>query len=151
MISPLTIADLPELSDLLATEAGPDMRYPDAVDRVWVATFWMRAIESGASMSLLARNGGNEITGWILAMKAPDLYSGKPMALQQFWYVRKNGGSMTAMRLLDEFVELAKRSGCVRILVGDWSPRGDRDLSAIYERYGFEPMERYFKKELLCQ
>lgn len=150
MTRKMTVADLPRLMPILEDEARVAMRYPDHLNAEFVTAFWSGLMGAGSAMCHIAERDG-DVQGFLLGLQAPDLYSGRPTALEQFWYVRKGfGNGMTAIRLLGAFLADAELRGCVRIMVGDWQPVGGPDLSRTYARFGFSPLERYYVKEVVC-
>lgn len=125
------------------------MQYPDRLNEIFFCSLWESIIRNGSSLSFIAESGDPTlIDGFLLAMSGPDLYSGKLLGLEQFWYVRGTGfaASRTAMGLLDRFMAQAAERRCVRALVGHWT--SGPDLSRMYERLGFRPLETHFVKAL---
>jgi hypothetical protein len=147
VIRPMQHEDLDWICDILETEARDRMKYPDPLNRSYVSGLWGGVLDRGTSLSFVS----DAKDGFLLGMLCNDLYSGRPIGIEQLWYVKSGGSAKTAMQLLRAFITQAEIVGCARILTGDWQPIGGADLSKIYERLELTPLERYYKKELVCQ
>lgn len=147
MIRPLKVEDLPRLCPILENEARVRMKYPDHLDETFFVSLWESVILNGSSLCFIDERD-SQIEGFLLGMVGPDLFSGRPIALEQFWYVRGCGlgSSRVSLRLINAFLELALERRCVRILVGHWA--GGPDLSRVYARFGFRPLETHFVKDV---
>jgi hypothetical protein len=125
------------------------MGYPDRLNPEFFTGLWSHVIETGRSLCFIDERDG-EARGFLLGMVGPDLYSGRPTALEQFWYVRKTvtglGASILAMKLLEAFNLEAQVRGCVRAFVGHW--HSGPNLARVYGRLGYRELETHFVKEL---
>lgn len=149
MIRPLEISDLSRLCPILENEARVRMQYPDRLNEKFFCDLWTQIIQGGSSLSFIAeRESQPRIEGFLLGLTGPDLYSGKLLGLEQFWFVRGTGvaSSLRAMKLLDSFLNAAYLKKCVRVFVGHWLE--GPDLSRMYKRLGFRPLETHFVKDL---
>lgn len=149
MITPLAKSDLPELAELLKTEAGPELRYMDEGDPEVIRSVWEGLIDQGLSLSVVYRDAEHTLQGWVLGFASYDLFSGRPIAVILFWYVRKPrtlGRQLSAIGLMERFIDRARLHGCTRVLGGEWET--GPSLGRTLNRLGFRRTEISYHKDL---
>jgi len=148
MTTIMTVADFTEIAPIVRDEAGPELSYPDPVVPEEFVRTWDTICSQGHSLSLISRNKGR-VNGWILGLDSRDFFSGRQVAIIQFWYTRQPrsiGSGLTAIELLERFYDVAQMRGCSRVFGGEWSD--GPSLQRILTRQGFKPMEKLYYRDL---
>ena len=107
----------------------------------------LRVIQAANGKILLYLNDAAVIVGVLAFVIYPEIFTGEDTAHELMWYVlpdERKGGAGT--KLLWAAENLAKSLGAVWMGVTSPSP----DVSAIYKRFGYNPMETAYLKRLTC-
>ena len=145
MIREATSEDLPRLEDLARQfYAASKFLFGFQVERFVEA--WKRLMDSGSGVVIID-DGAGGIRGAIGGVVYPDLYSGRPIATEFFWFVApvaRSGG----VRLYREFEAWARRQGAAELRMVHLADSMPEKLGRIYKAWGFEPVETHYRKEL---
>lgn len=79
----------------------------------------------------------------------PDMLTAEPMALEQFWFVRKpfRGVGRIGIALFKTFEqECDRRKVCSRFMAHIHGHNGE-SLGRFYERAGYRPFDKFFRKD----
>lgn len=151
-IRPLLTSELP-----LAVDGGYEFfdegKMPGGFKPEAFIANWTRLIDNGHG-AILGSWEGEQLTGVIGAVLAPDLWNGQLMAVECLWYVRAQYRGH-GMKLLLEFEKWAKEKGAVRTAMIHLERLQPEALAILYKRMGYEKIETHYVKELneriLCQ
>lgn len=89
------------------------------------------------------------VTGILGASFTKDMFSGREIAAENFWYVapHKRGGSL-AIRLLKAFEDEAVARKCERIVMVTLEALSPESVSKIFTRRGYSLLEHSYAKEI---
>lgn len=107
---------------------------------------WTALLASGAGVIFLLESGG-EIAGTLGGVAYPDINSGELIAVEFFWFTRpghRGGG----VKLYRAFEAWARERGCRQIRMVHLMDSQPEQLARVYRRWGFEPVEVHYGKEL---
>ena len=117
-------------------------------DKPEQATRFATLLIGNPNARILVSDEEGTITGVLAFILFPHHFTGEVYALEIIWYVEpqyRPGG--IAMRLMWEAERMAFEMGA--IFMQFTAP--DAKASAIYERFGYHPVEVGYQKELRCQ
>jgi hypothetical protein len=83
--------------------------------------------------------------GVLMAAVADHPYGMGRMAQETFWYVRDDARGRHALPMIDAYEAWAVDQGCVAV---EMTSLAANDVSALYRRRGFHPVETHFLKPL---
>lgn len=108
---------------------------------------WCKLIESGVG-SIHGSFDGDTITGAIASVLCPNMFNGKTMAVECFWFVfpeyRGHG-----IKLFYAFEEWAKRHGAKMLSMIHLHSLQPEKLKNLYERMGYRAVETNYIKEIV--
>lgn len=89
------------------------------------------------------------VSGIFGGVFSPDMFSGRMVAVENFWFVlpHKRGGSL-ALRLLKAFEDEAKARKCERIVMVTLEALSPESVSKIFTRRGYSVLEHSYAKEI---
>jgi hypothetical protein len=105
----------------------------------------------GGSGAMWVSIQNNDIVGGIGGVLSPDLFTGDTMAMEAFWFMRRDcRGSFDSVKLLTTFEEWGIQVGAKRIVMIHLCPDNYSHLQAesVYQRRGYIPLEKSFYKML---
>lgn len=86
-----------------------------------------------------------DLIGMLAGLAYPHYMTSRQTASESAWWVEPSArGARIAHALLDAFESWAQARGAQCVEIGSWHPRLDR----FYQRLGYAPGERIFRKEL---
>ena len=106
---------------------------------------WMTVIDAGIGVILgLECNGA--MVGWLAAVVAPDIYDGRWVAQECFWYTMPAHRGAYPLRLIRAYMEWAQSKGVAKrdIRIACMEGANPDHLEAFYVKLGFKPLERHF-------
>ncbi len=87
------------------------------------------------------------ITGFLAALKYPDINSGELVATEMAWFVKESQRGR-GLLLLREFEGWAKEEGCKLITMGYLKDLMPDKVERLYERMGYKAIETHYIKEI---
>lgn len=147
-IRALTVEELP-----LAAQRGHEFyveaKLPGTFSVVLFVTLWTELLrnESGVMLGLWV---DEECAGALAAMVAPDIYDGRLIATEFFWFVRAEyRGGTASIRLIRAYEEwaLAKGVASTDIRMSVLQGVNDEQIEHLYRKLGYRPLERQWGKE----
>lgn len=110
--------------------------------------FWTALLESGKGVILYLCDG-DQVVGSLGGLAFDEPYTGRPVALEFWWYVeethRRGGGGED---LLNEFERWAAHMGCEETRLAFLTNSMPEVVKRIYEKRGYAPIEILYKKVL---
>lgn len=88
---------------------------------------------------------GEPAQGVLMAQTWEHPFGAGLWARETCWYIRPEARGRHALRMLDAYEAWAREQGCSRIHMVSLD---DNDVSAIYARRGYAPVEKHFLKAL---
>lgn len=88
---------------------------------------------------------GKPAEGVLLAQAAVHPFSGLMMAEETIWFVRPSHRGRGSLGMVDLYEEWAAGLGCDRAVL---TSLAGNDLSSLYQRRGYRPLETHFLKDL---
>lgn len=144
MIRVLQKDDLPRLDKLFTQFASASGR--EFVPGAFHAA-WGRVIDAGLGVVFVAEIGGS-ILGMLGAVFTEDPFTGKPVALENFWFVSPEARGSVGIRLLNAFEMEAVKRGAEKIVMVCLSSLTE-GLGRLYERRGYKLIESSYEKGLV--
>lgn len=119
-----------------------------ALDEQRIYPTWRELLSTGRGIGFaIAQNGKAE--GFLLGLLTFDMLTNEKQALEFLWLVapsaRRNGNGL---RLLEAFENVAKNSGCVRVICGADERHAPKAMARLYRQRGYEPRIQTFSKKL---
>lgn len=149
MIEKATIADLPELSEMLL-EFRDSSEFLEGDPAIFVQS-WTAILNAGLGVILIQREN-DKIIGAISGVAHPDPNTGRRNATEFFWFVSKehrHGGA--GIRLYKAFEHWATENCCVQIQMGHLCDVMPETVAGMYQRLGYKQAEVRFTKPLEVQ
>lgn len=134
--------ELPRVFELL-WNFKMEARLPGSLGLDIATESWARIIGSGAGTIIALRAGG--VIGALGAMIFPDLYDGRLVAQEMFWYVDRDSRGRGHL-LLRAFEEWARVRGAERMLIAHMHALMPERLGTLYQRMGFQKLETNYVK-----
>jgi GNAT superfamily N-acetyltransferase len=107
---------------------------------------WKRLLDSGLAMTWMALKDQKPV-GVLGALFMRDIYTGKLMAFEHFWFVLEAERQGNAgLKLFREFEKAAKSKGCETMWMGFNHINSPKGLKKFYERKGFLEWGATFRK-----
>ena len=107
---------------------------------------WQETIDMGGGV-IMAAFDGEEFTGALGAVKCPNPFNGKLMAVEMFWFVLP-GKRGHGLRLLDAFENWAEQIGVQMVAMIHLEALSPATLEKLYVRRGYKLVERNYIKEI---
>jgi len=134
--------DLTILCREFIKEVGPPLKF----DKGKIETFLTNAILSDVWIVLVMESEG-EVTGLLVGVVSEHPFLPMVMASELGWFVsREKRGSIEAIKLIKHFEQWAKNIGANLISLTDEAKLND--ISKIYQRLGYNLMERTYTKDI---
>ena len=130
----------------LGKEFHAECKYPGVLDEELLTTFIYGHVDSGTGAMWIEYSETCPV-GLIFGVLTIDPINGMEMAIEMFWYVRKNRNAH-GKDLLRHFEVWARERGAQRLIVGH-KPYAVAPVSQLLNRRGYQQMEVYYHK--LCQ
>jgi GNAT superfamily N-acetyltransferase len=132
-----------ELVRSIFTEvAGP---VPATLNVSHVVEEWSSLMRSGIASTWAAEVRG-ETVGLLGALFIDEFFTGRPMAMEQFWFVLKAHRGSASLRLFKAFEEEATRRGVETIWAGSNVWHSPDRMKNLYERKGFRLWGATYRK-----
>jgi len=111
-----------------------------------VVDSWRSLMKNGLAVTWAGVVGGM-VGGLLGALFITEFFTGRPMAMEQFWFVRQEQRrSGIGMRLFREFEAEAKRRGAETVWAGTNRFHDPGRLGRFYERKGFVQWGTVYRK-----
>lgn len=107
------------------------------------ALFFQHISNANASCILLELSSGVE--GVLMAATGQHPFGAGKVAKETLWYISKRGRGGSAVKMLKEYEKWASSQKCDIISMASLC---SNDVSKIYERLGYSPIEVHFTKAL---
>ena len=139
-----TVEELPQVAAFGAAfyrETGmPGTFEPEKFVAVWAK---LMELEIGVILGL-EHNG--VVVGWLAAILAPDVYDGRWVAQECFWYTIPTHRGTYPLRLIHAYKEWALSKGVAKrdIRIACMEGANPEQLEGFYRKLGFKPLERHF-------
>jgi len=147
MIRALHFSELPrmkEIGESFAKEAS----YPGGFCLDHFVESWGTMLKFGLSEILVHEKDGR-ITSALGAAFIKDGFSGRPVAMESFWYVLPEFRSAgVGMPLFFAFEEAARLREATRVIMVHLAELAPAKMKAFYESQGYRMVEQTFWKEL---
>lgn len=147
-IRALTVEELP-----LAARYGADFyveaRLPGRFDPDLFIALWTTLLNNGSGV-ILGVWAGDEFAGALAAMVAPDIYDGRLIAMEFFWYTRPEyRRGVRPVRLIQAYEAWAIGKGVRLTDVRMAAIEGvnDEQIGRLYRALGYRPLERQWGRE----
>ena len=144
LIREASLDDLPRLTPM-ALEFYSQSRFLRDFDADRFAKCWTGLLTLGTGVIFLL--GDEDISGMLGGVIYPDLYSGRLIATEFFWYVRL-GSRGQGMQLYQAFEQYARDRGCEEIRMVHLLDSMPEKLNRVYRRLVYVPSEVHYVKEL---
>ena len=118
-------------------EAQPGFPFRGA----YAAALFDRHLADPASCCLVLGDGD----GLLMATAFDHPFGAGRMAKESIWFIRPAARGRSAMAMLDAYEAWARGQGCVTVGMASLS---GHDVSKLYERRGYRPVETHFTKVL---
>lgn len=148
VIRALTVAELPQAArfgaDFYAEANAPGVFRPDFFSALWTAL-----IGNGSGI-ILGLFEGEDLVGGLAAMVAPDIYDGRLIATEFFWYTRPEYRHGTyPIRLIRAYEQWAAEKGVASCDIRMTAIEGlnDEQIGRLYRKLGYRPLERQWGKD----
>ena len=109
---------------------------------------WKALFESGAGVVFILVDGDATI-GTIGGVIHADLYSGRQVATEFFWFVQ-DGHRGAGLKLYRMFEAWAREQGATEIRMVHLMDSMPEKLSRVYHHLGFVPIETHYAKGLVA-
>lgn len=147
----------PQIRQIGADEVGVIMdcarRYCDVIP--WVQfneehyfKTWYKMLASEKGVIFILDDDGHCLGG-VGGTLATLPLTGKTVALEMFWYILPEYRGTGGVRLLKRFEEWAREQGCDEVVMILLECSMADKLDKFYQRIGYAPMERSYRKELV--
>lgn len=145
-----TIEDLPRM-ERAAQEFAKESVFIRDIDFPQFVITWTSFLEAGFGVIFVVADVLGNIVGALGGVAYPDIHSGKLVASEFFWFIRKeNRGD--GLELLRRFIQWAQERKCSTVRVCHMIDSMPERLAVVYKRMGFSPIEVHYSKELTtCQ
>lgn len=107
------------------------------------ALFFQHITSANMTCILLELKSG--VDGVLMCAHGQHPFGAGKVAKETLWYISKKGRGGSAFKMLKEYEDWAKEQTCDIISMASLV---SNDVSAIYERAGYKPMEIHFVKAL---
>lgn len=144
-IKPATVADLASCGPA-AREFYASSKHLKAFDLERFCSAWKNLLESGVGTIFLLWHEG-AIVGAIGGVVYPEMYSDAMVAQEFFWFVSPKHRGQGA-DLYRAFEQWARENGATEIRMGFLHDSMPERLTVVYKRWGFQPIETNWAKEL---
>lgn len=125
---------------LRESHAAAGFTFPFRAD--YADALFRRHLQSPFACALVA---GNPARGVLIAAAAEHPFGAGLIAKETVWYITPSARGRSAIKMLDAYEAWARGVGCV--YVGMASLIGN-DVSGLYRRRGYAPVETHFMKPL---
>ncbi len=88
---------------------------------------------------------GNPVNGVLMALTFEHPFGAGRWAKESVWYVRPEARGRSALQMLDEYEVWAREQGCTTVGMASLETN---DVSRLYERRGYVPVETHFVKTI---
>lgn len=148
MIKLLTTEELPRLEGIL-NEFAKASGHPGGFCRDAFDPYWKVLLDANIGQIFYEDDEDGKILGVLGAAFTPDMFSGRLVASEAFWFLLPEArGQRLSIRLLDAYEAFAKFKGCKQILMVSLSALSPEVVGAIYTRRGFTVLEVVYTKEI---
>lgn len=138
-------ADVPHIIEGIKHFVSASSYRSDAVDVEHVAHTLKALLSSHDGLVAVMESDNGEFAGCFVGMAHPHLFSAERIFGELFIYTTtKARGHGNKLRRFAE--EWARDAGCSSFLIAH--PMSEGHLEKVYRRWGFEPHEVHFRKEL---
>ena len=144
-ITPLTTRE--ELEEVAQHGAAfyAETGMPGAFTPEKFVDLWVQVIDAGIGVVLELRVEGAPV-GWLAAVVAPDIYDGRLVAQECFWYTCPTHRGTYPLRLIHAYMAWAQSKGVAKqdIRIACMEGVNPDHLEGFYRKLGFKPLERHF-------
>ena len=146
MIKEVPVEDMDKAAEL-GTKFFQEAGLPGTLNPELFKKNWTYLIASGTGKMFGLYEEG-VFVGAIGVIISPDLNDGELVASEAFWFIHpsKRGGGL---KLLLHFLSYAKEIGCVRVIMVHLFNQNREQLSKLYTKLGFAPVEVHYVKTLI--
>lgn len=146
MIRPLELHEIARIA-VVGEEFVAEASYPDPFSLDHFCKVWAPLISTGAGEILIAETGDGELSGAIGYAFVADGFSGRPVVMENFWYVRKEFRSTQAgLNLFFGFENAGRVRDVKKYVIVHLANLGADKLQAFYEKRGYKLTEQTFVK-----
>lgn len=131
----------------LGHEFIAEAKYPEQFNPEHFYPFWLTMLDANCGAFFVATEDDKPV-GVMGCLFVPDTFSGVPTGMEHFWFVSKSArrGGRLGLALFSAFERECVRRGCrFQLMIHLDGLRGDA-LAGLYERRGYVPAERCFRK-----
>jgi len=140
-----TTEDLPRM-EMGAREFYASSRFLQAFDMERFIRLWTDLLTRDIG-AIFAFQIGDAINGAIGGVIYPDAYNGHLIATEMFWFVQE-GYRGEGLELYRAFELWARKKKCAEIRMVHLLDSMPGRLAVLYRRWGYEPAEIHYRKEL---
>jgi GNAT superfamily N-acetyltransferase len=146
-IRPATAADLP-LCGPAAQEFYASSKFLQGFNLDGFVKTWTGFIAADVGVMFLLWDDDGQVAGAIGGALYPEPYGSATVCQEFFWFVspKQRGQGVELYRELEQW---ARDRGCSRIRMCHMLDSMPDRLKRVYERWGFEPVEVHYEKELV--
>jgi len=146
MIRPLQLHEIARISTI-GDEFSAEADYPGGFSLDRFCKVWAPLIASDRGEVLIAETNEGELAGAIGVAFIEDGFSGHPVAMESFWYVRKQFRSTRAgLNLFFGFENAGRARKVKKYVMVHLVALGAEKLHAFYESQGYKLTEQTFVK-----
>ena len=145
MIKRATIEGLRELMPLIE-EFYASSKFLKGFNADHCEKMWINFITNNVGIIFLLVEH-EKITGFLAALKYPDVNNGELVAMEMAWFVKESQRGR-GLLLLREFEKWAKEEGCKSIIMVYLKDLMPEKLQKVYENMNYKPMETHYIKEI---
>lgn len=145
-VRPLTVEEIPSLADMGAQFYAEGNLPGRFVPEVFVAT-WNTLYSLGVAEILGLFRDDGELLGVLGGIVSPDPNDGDLVAMEMFWFVRKEARGR-GLLLIDAYEKWARARGAKRAMMGLLKALAPEVLQKTYLRRGYSERETQFQKDL---
>lgn len=146
MIRSLALSEIVRIA-VIGEEFVTEANYPEGFSLDRFCKVWAPLISTGTGEVLISETTDGELTGALGVAFIEDGFSGVPVAMENFWYVRKPFRNTRAgLNLFFGFEEAGRARKVKKYVMVHLVALGAEKLQAFYESQGYELMEQTFVK-----
>lgn len=101
-------------------------------------------IQTNRACALVLEVDG-QVSGLLMASLFEHPFGAGVCATETVWFIKESARGKYGLTMLDAYEAWAKQSGCASVCMASLAIN---DVSSIYTRRGYEPVETHFMKEL---
>jgi len=132
---------MPLIEEFYASSKFLNRFNPDHCEKMWI-----NLITNNIGIIFLLIEH-EKITGFLAALKYPDINSGELVGTEMAWFVKESQRGR-GLLLLKEFEKWAKEEGCKKITMGFLIDLMPEKVQRVYENMGYKASETHYIKEI---